>query len=219
MMGEGMAEGLQSDFRKKLENAPFIAILRGVQHGEVVEIAEALVSTGISIIEITVDSPEPYLTMEKLALRISEQVMICAGNVLTAEQATDAANAGSRVIFSPNFNASVVEASKNKKALSAPGIFTVTEAVAAIDAGADALRIFPADNFSTNGLHALRTVLPEDTIYLPTGGLTAHKVKSWMAAGAVGFGLGTSLYTPGTTADEVLDRAKVFTQILVRHDA
>ena len=214
-----MAEGLQSDFRKKLENAPFIAILRGVQHGEVVEIAEALVSTGISIIEITVDSPDPYITMETLALRISEQVMICAGNVLTAEQATDAANAGSRVIFSPNFDASVIEASKNKKALSAPGIFTVTEAVAAIDAGADALRIFPADNFSTNGLHALRTVLPEDTIYLPTGGLTAHKVKSWMAAGAVGFGLGTSIYTPGTTADEVLDRARVFTQILVRDDA
>lgn len=154
--------------------------------------------------------------METLALRISEQVMICAGNVLTAEQATDAANAGSRVIFSPNFNASVIEASKSKKALSAPGIFTVTEAVAAIDAGADALRIFPADNFSTNGLHALRTVLPEDTIYLPTGGLKAHKVQSWMAAGAVGFGLGTSIYTPGTTADEVLDRARVFTQILAR---
>jgi 2-dehydro-3-deoxyphosphogalactonate aldolase len=219
MMGEGMANELQSDFRKKLESAPFIAILRGVQHGEVVEIAEALVSTGISIIEITVDSPDPYITMETLALRISEQVMICAGNVLTAEQARDAANAGSRVIFSPNFNASVVEASKSKKALSAPGIFTVTEAVAAIDAGADALRIFPADNFSTNGLHALRTVLPEDTIYLPTGGLTAHKVKNWMAAGAVGFGLGTSIYTPGTTADEVLDRARVFTQILVRDDA
>ncbi len=210
---------MQSDFRKKLENAPFIAILRGVQHWEVVEIAEALVSTGISIIEITVDSPEPYLTMEKLALRISEQVMICAGNVLTADQATDAANAGSRVIFSPNFNASVVKASKNKRALSAPGIFTVTEAVAAIDAGADALRIFPADNFSTKGLHALRTVLPEETIYLPTGGLTAHKIKSWMAAGAVGFGLGTSLYTPGTTPGEVRDRARVFTQILVRDDA
>jgi 2-keto-3-deoxy-6-phosphogluconate aldolase len=131
-MGEGMANELQSDFRQKLESAPFIAILRGVQHREVVEIAEALVSTGISIIEITVDSPDPYVTMETLALR---------------------------------------------------------------------------------------TVLPEDTIYLPTGGLKAHKVQSWMAAGAVGFGLGTSIYTPGTTADEVLDRARVFTQILVRHDA
>ena len=122
-----MAEELQSDFRKKLESAPFIAILRGVQHGEVVEIAEALVSTGISIIEITVDSPDPYITMETLALRISEQVMICAGNVLTAEQATDAANAGSRVIFSPNFNASVIEASKNKKALSARSLIHISE--------------------------------------------------------------------------------------------
>jgi len=219
MHGEGMMGKLRSDFLKKLEDAPFIAILRGVQHGEVVEIAEALVSAGISIIEITVDSPDPYLSMEKLALRISEKVTICAGLVLTADQAKDAANAGSRVIFSPNFNASVVEASKSKKALSVPGIYTTTEAVAAIDAGADALRIFPADSFSTKGLHALRKVLPEETIYLPTGGITAHKVKSWMAAGAVGFGLGTSLYTPGTTPAEVHDRARVFTQILVCDDA
>lgn len=214
-----MTDPLRTDFLKRLDAAPFIATLRGVQHGEVVEIAEALVSTGISIIEITVDSPEPFITMETLALRVSELVMICAGNVLTADQATDAANAGGRVIFSPNFNASVVAASKNKKALSVPGIFTATEAVAAVDAGADALRIFPADNFSTQALREFRTVLPEDMIYIPTGGITAHKVKSYMAAGAAGFGLGTSIYVPGTTADEVRDRARIFTQILVRDDA
>lgn len=214
-----MTVELQSDFREKLKVAPFVAILRGVQHAEVVEIAEALVSAGISIIEITVDSPEPYKSMEKLALRISEKVMICAGNVLTADQATEAANAGSRVIFSPNFNASVVEASKSKKALSVPGIFTVTEAVAALDCGADALRIYPADSFSTKALYAMRAVLPEGTSFIPAGGITAHKVKSWAAAGATGFGLGSSLYTPGTTPAEAHDRAKVFTQILVRDDA
>lgn len=214
-----MTGELQSDFLARLQNAPFIARLRGVTHQEVVEISEALVSAGISIIEITVDSPEPYFNMEKLALRISEQVMICAGNVLTADQATDAVNAGSRVIFSPNFNASVVEASKSKKALSVPGIFTTTEAFAALDAGADALRLFPADMLSTQGLRSLRKVLPEETIYLPSGGITAHKVKSWMSAGAAGFGLGTSIYTPGASPDEVHDRAKVFTQIVERDDA
>ncbi|MFQ5982870.1 MAG: 2-dehydro-3-deoxy-6-phosphogalactonate aldolase [Woeseiaceae bacterium] len=214
-----MTDKVRIEFLSRLGVAPFVAMLRGVQHGEVVEIAEALVSTGISLIEITVDSPEPYKSMEKLALRVSDRVMICAGNVLTPGQATDAANAGGRVIFSPIFNATVVEASKEKRALSVPGVFTATEAASALDAGADALRIFPADSFSTKGLHALRKVLPDDTIYLPSGGITAHKVKSWMAAGAAGFGLGTSLYTPGATPEEVQDRARVFTQILVRDDA
>ncbi|MFQ6003922.1 MAG: 2-dehydro-3-deoxy-6-phosphogalactonate aldolase [Woeseia sp.] len=214
-----MTEKLRTDFLARLDAAPFIAMLRGVQHGEVVEIAEALVSTGISIIEITVDSPDPYISIERLALRMSDQVLICAGNVLTAGQATDAANAGGRVIFSPIFNATVVEASKEKKALSVPGVFTATEAFSAIDAGADALRIFPADSLSTKGLHALTKVLPEDTIYLPFGGITAHKVKNWIANGAAGFGLGTSLYTAGATPDEVKERAKVFTQILTRDDA
>ncbi len=214
-----MTDALRIDFLSRLGAAPFIATLRGVQHKEVVAIAEALVSTGISLIEITVDSPDPFITMETLALRISDQVMICAGNVLTVDQATDAANAGGRVIFSPIFNRSVVEASKNKRALAVPGIFTATEAVAAVDAGADALRIFPADNFSTQALREFRTVLPEDMIYIPTGGINAHKVKSYMAAGAAGFGLGTSIYTPGATPEEVHDRAKVFTQILVRDDA
>jgi 2-dehydro-3-deoxyphosphogalactonate aldolase len=211
-----MTAELREDFLAKLESAPFIAILRGAQHAEIVEIAEALVSAGIGIIEITVDSPDPYLCMEKLALRLSEQVMICAGNVLTVDQAKEAANAGSRVIFSPNINASVVEASKSKNVMSVPGIFTVSEAIAALDAGADALRLFPADTISTKGLHALRRVLPEETIYLPAGGITAHKVQGWMAAGAVGFGLGTSLYTPGATPDEVSDRAAIFTQMLAR---
>ena len=208
----GLADSLRIDFLSRLGAAPFIAMLRGVQHGEVVEIAEGLVSTGISIIEITVDSPDPYMTMEKLALKMSDQVM-------TAGQATDAANAGGRVIFSPIFNASVVEATKEKKALSVPGVFTATEAFSAIDAGADALRLFPADSLGTKGLHSLRKVLPDDTIYLPTGGITAHKVKNWMKNGAAGFGLGTSLYTPGATPEEVQDRARVFTQILVRDDA
>ena len=214
-----MTDTLRIDFLSRLAATPFIATLRGVQHAEVVEIAEALVSSGITLIEITVDSPEPYFTMEKLALRISDQVMICAGNVMTPEQATDAANAGSRVIFSPIFNESVVKATKEKRALSVPGIFTATEAVAAVNAGAEALRIFPADNFSTQALREFRTVLPEEMIYIPTGGITAHKVKSYMAAGAAGFGLGTSIYTPGATPDEVEQRAKVFTQILVRPDA
>ncbi len=214
-----MTDTLRSDFLKRLDSKPFIAALRGVQHSEVVEIAEALVSTGITIIEITIDSPEPFITMEKLAIRLSEQVMMCAGNVMTADQATDAANAGCQVICSPIFTQSVVMASKNKNALAVPGIFTATEAVAAVDAGADALRIFPADNFSTQALREFRTVLPEHMIYIPTGGITAHKVRSYMAAGAAGFGLGTSIYTPGTTPDEVHDRAKVFTQILVRDDA
>ena len=214
-----MTDTLRSNFLSRLAATPFIATLRGVVHAEVVEIAEALVSTGITIIEITVDSTEPFITMESLALRMSDQVMICAGNVLTPDQATDAANAGSRVIFSPIFNPAVIEASKNKKALSVPGIFTATEAVAAVDAGADALRIFPADNFSTQALREFRTVLPEEMIYIPTGGITAHKVKSYMAAGAAGFGLGTSIYTPGATPDEVRERARVFTQILVRPDA
>jgi len=214
-----MTDTLRSDFLSRLTATPFIATLRGVVHAEVVEIAEALVSTGITIIEITVDSTEPFITMESLALRMSDQVMICAGNVLTAEQATAAANAGGQVIFSPNFNPSVIKASKIKKALSVPGIFTATEAVAAVDAGADALRIFPADNFSTQALREFRTVLPEEMIYIPTGGITAHKVKSYMAAGAAGFGLGTSIYTPGATPDEVRERAKIFTQILVRPDA
>lgn len=214
-----MTSPLRADFLGRLAATPYIGALRGVQHAEVVEIAEALVSTGITLIEITVDSSEPYFTMEKLALRMSEQVMICAGNVLTAEQATDAANAGARVIFSPVFHRSVIEASKNKKALSVPGIFTATEAVSAVDAGADALRIFPADNFSTQALREFRTVLPEEMIYIPTGGITAHKVKSYMAAGAAGFGLGTSIYTPGATPEEVAERARVFTQILLRDDA
>jgi 2-dehydro-3-deoxyphosphogalactonate aldolase len=214
-----MTDNLRMDFLSRLASKPYIATLRGVQHAEIVEIAEALVETGITIIEITVESPEPYFTMEKLALRMSDQVMICAGNVLAPEQATEAVSAGSRVIFSPVFNPPVIEASKKKKALSVPGIFTATEAISAVDAGADALRIFPADNFSTQALREFRTVLPDEMIYIPTGGITAHKVKSYMAAGAAGFGLGTSIYTPGATPEEVRDRARVFTQILVRDDA
>ena len=109
-----MTDTLRIDFLSRLAATPFIATLRGVQHAEVVEIAEALVATGITLIEITVDSPEPYFTMEKLALRISDQVMICAGNVLTREQATDAANAGGRVIFSPIFTESGCKSNQGK---------------------------------------------------------------------------------------------------------
>lgn len=186
---------------------PLIAILRGVTPAEAPAIGEALVVAGITTIEVPLNSPEPLASIAGLAKRLGSAAMVGAGTVLSTSQVDAAADAGGQIIVSPNCNAGVIARTKELGLQSWPGIFTPTEAFAALEAGADGLKLFPGAMAGTGGLSALRAVLPSGTLVYAVGGAGADNFAEWIAASADGFGIGSALYKPGMTADEVGTRA------------
>lgn len=182
---------------------PLIAILRGLTPAEAPAIGEALVAAGITTIEVPLNSPDPLASIAGLARRLGSSAMVGAGTVLSTSQVDAVAGAGGQIIVSPNCDAGVIARTKELGLQSWPGIFTPTEAFAALEAGADGLKLFPGAMAGTGGLSALRAVLPSGTLVYAVGGAGADNFAEWIAASADGFGIGSALYKPGMTADEV----------------
>jgi 2-dehydro-3-deoxyphosphogalactonate aldolase len=184
-----------------------IAILRGVTPGEVPAIAAALLAAGIDRIEVPLNSPDPYASLRRLADGFGDRALVGAGTVLTVEQVARVADAGGRLVVSPNADPAVIRATRERGMQSFPGVMTPTECFAALAAGADGLKLFPAALVGPAGLKAIRAVLPPGTPVYAVGGAGPENFAEWRRAGAVGFGIGTALYTPGMGAAEVAARA------------
>lgn len=197
-------------FDAAFAKCPLIAILRGVKPDEVEGIGDALADAGFTLIEVPLNSPDPLDSIARLARRLSDRAMIGAGTVLRETDVAAVADAGGTLIISPNANPGVIAAAATRGLVSLPGIATPTEAFAALEAGATALKLFPAEASTPTVLKAMRAVLPPATRVLPVGGIAPDNMQPWLDAGAPGFGLGSALYKPGLTAQEVGERAAAF---------
>ncbi len=196
-----------SQFQTAMAACPLVAILRGVRPEEVVEIAEALIASGISIIEVPLNSPNPLASIELLVRAAGARALIGAGTVLSVDQVNAVAAVGGRLIVSPNVDPLVIRAATQSGMVVLPGYATPTEAFAAIAAGATGLKLFPAEAASPAVLKAHRAVLPHQVPILAVGGVDVSNMEAWRQAGADGFGLGSALFKPGMTASEVGMRA------------
>ena len=185
-----------------------VAILRGITPAEVLDIGGVLVKSGINRIEVPMNSPEPLKSIALLQGQFGADALIGAGTVLTVAQVGQVAATGARLIVSPNCNPAVIHASKALGMDSFPGVMTPTEAFAAIEAGADALKLFPGELVGPVGLRAMKAVLPPDMPLYAVGGVTPANMADWLAAGATGFGIGSSIFKPGDSADVVAGKAR-----------
>lgn len=186
---------------------PLIAILRGLTPAEAPAIGKALIDAGFSTIEVPLNSPDPLKSIAQLSEDFGDRALIGAGTVLTVADVEAVAAAGGKLIVSPNCNTDVIKRTKALGMQSWPGIFTPTEAFAALDAGADGLKLFPGNMAGPSGLAALRAVLPKGTPVYAVGGAGPDNFAEWIAASADGFGIGSALYKSGLTAEDVATRA------------
>lgn len=187
--------------------APLVAILRGLTPAEAPAIGDALVEAGFTLIEVPLNSPDPFDSIRILVERIGDRALVGGGTVLTTEDVGRVADVGGTLIVSPNTNTDVIRASVARGLISMPGYFTASEGFAALAAGATALKLFPADGTTPAYLKAQRAVLPKTTKMLAVGGIVPENMADWRAAGADGFGLGSNLYRPGKSADAVAQEA------------
>ncbi len=195
-----------------LARSPLIAILRGIRPDEAEAVCAALEESGVLIAEIPLNSPEPLDSIARLARGFGDRMLIGAGTVMTPAQVREIADAGGKIIVTPHAATDVVEATKSAGLLAAPGFATPTEAFALLAAGADALKLFPAEQAGPGYLQAIRAVMPPETLLLPVGGVDAANIGVWVRAGAGGFGIGSSIYKPGDTAADVRRKAGALMQ-------
>jgi 2-dehydro-3-deoxyphosphogalactonate aldolase len=196
-----------------LARCPLVAILRGIRPDEAEPVAAALEAAGFAIVEVPLNSPDPLASIAALARAFGDRMLIGAGTVMTATQVADIARAGGKLIVTPHADAAVVRAAKQRGLLAVPGFFTPAEAFAMLDAGADALKLFPAEGASPAMLRAMRAVLPAGTMVLPVGGIDASNMQAWRAAGAAGFGIGSAVYKPGDTPAIVSAKAAALVSV------
>lgn len=199
-----------TDFAAAFAACPLVAILRGVRPDEVEPIGEALVDAGFTLVEVPLNSPDPFASIAALARRIGDRAMVGAGTVLTVDDVARVGDAGGRMVISPDTNVDVIAATARAGMASLPGYFTPSEAFAALAAGASALKLFPAEAASPAVLKAQRAVLPKHVPVLVVGGVSPDTMGPWRAAGADGFGLGSALYKAGATAAQVGEAARAF---------
>jgi 2-dehydro-3-deoxyphosphogalactonate aldolase len=199
------------DLTRYLARCDLVAILRGIRPDEAVPVTAALEAHGFAIVEVPLNSPDPLVSIAALVRAFGERLLIGAGTVTTEAQVAEIAAAGGRLIVTPHADAAVVRAAKRHGLLAVPGFFTPAEAFAMLAAGADALKLFPAEGASPAMLRSMRAVLPSGTIVLPVGGIDASNMAAWRAAGAAGFGIGSAIYKPGDTAEIVGAKARALT--------
>ncbi len=207
---------LSEDFSSRLRAAPVVAILRGVTPDEVESVAEAIVAAGVTIIEVPLNSPDPFASIALLARRFPARAIVGAGTVLSVDEVGRCAQAGAQIIVSPNMRTDVIAATVAEGMLSLPGCLTPTEAFAALDAGAHAIKLFPGEMVSPAAVRAMRAVLPKAATVLVVGGVTIDNTKAFIAAGADGFGVGSAIYREGTTAAQAGANAAAFVKALCR---
>jgi 2-dehydro-3-deoxyphosphogalactonate aldolase len=193
-----------------LADLPLIAILRGIRPDEAAPVAEALIAAGFRCLEVPLNSPSPLESIGSMRAAVDGRALIGAGTVLTAQAANEVAAAGGQLVISPNTDARVIKAAKSAGLISLPGFFTASEAFAALEAGADGLKLFPAELAGPLAVKALSAVLPAGKPVFAVGGIEPATMAVYVAAGAKGFGIGSSLYKPGRSAAEVGERAAGF---------
>lgn len=193
-----------------LKTLPLVAILRGLTPEEAIDVGEALVAAGFTCLEVPLNSPRPLESIRRLRDALEGRAVVGAGTVLTPQAAQGVADAGGQLIISPNADPRVIERSKALGLFSMPGFFTPTEAFSALEAGADVLKLFPAELAGPGAVKAIKAVLPKGQPLYAVGGVDPDNMAAWRAAGADGFGIGSALYKPGRTADEVGEVARAF---------
>jgi 2-dehydro-3-deoxyphosphogalactonate aldolase len=203
------------DLRTLLQLCPIISILRGIRPQEAAPICGELIEAGIRIAEVPLNSPEPLKSISLLARDFDEQILVGAGTVTRVEQVADVAAAGGRLVVMPHADPDIVRAAKQAGLIVVPGAFSPTEIFAMHSAGADAVKLFPAEVAGPAMLKALRAVLPAQAGIIAVGGIEASNARSWMQAGALGVGAGSSIYKPGDTALDVRQKARALVFSLV----
>lgn len=196
--------------RGYMTDLPLVAILRGLRPDTAEAVGFALVEAGFRIIEVPLNSPDPFRSIETLAKAMPRDVLVGAGTVLEPEQVDGIRDVGGKLIVMPHSEGTIIRRAKEHGLYCAPGVATPTEAFAALKAGADAIKIFPAEGIPPNVVKAWRAVLPKDAIVLPVGGIKPDNMKPYVDAGANGFGLGSALFTPAMSVEEIARNARAF---------
>jgi len=194
----------------KLAPTPLIAILRGVTPDEADSVAAVIVEAGFGAIEIPLNSPDPLVSIEIVARLFGDKVLVGAGTVLEPHEVDEVAKAGARLVVAPNADHAVIERAVKLGLVALPGVATPTEAFAALKAGASGLKLFPGKAIPPEAVRAWRAVLPKAVPLYPVGGVTPERICAYRRAGANGFGVGSALYKPGSTIDEVARAAQAF---------
>ncbi|SFU45056.1 2-dehydro-3-deoxy-6-phosphogalactonate aldolase [Pseudoduganella namucuonensis] len=197
-------------FENAFQALPLVAILRGLRPEEAVDIGAVLYEAGFRMIEVPMNSPQPLESIKRLAASLPPDAVLGAGTVLSTEVVHAVRDAGGRLIVMPHADTEVIRAAKAAGMYCVPGAATPTEAFAAVKAGADAVKLFPAELVTPPLVRAMRAVLPPELRLLPVGGITPTNMGEYRAAGVAGFGLGSALYKPGMSAAAVADNARAF---------
>jgi 2-dehydro-3-deoxyphosphogalactonate aldolase len=202
----------KQELRTRLDECPLVAIIRGVTPGGAEAIGEAIYQAGIRIIEVPLNSPDPFDSIGRLAKSLGGRALIGAGTVLDPADVARVRDVGGRLVVSPSTDLEVIRATAEAGLVSSPGYFTPSEAFAALKAGATALKLFPAEAVTPAVVKAQRAVLPGDVPLLVVGGVKPDNMKPWLEAGATGFGLGSGVYKPGQSPAEVGAQARAYVE-------
>jgi len=200
------------DLRAALSYCPIVAIMRGVRPDEIDAVGDALIEAGITVIEVPLNSPQPFESIRRLAARHGHHALVGAGTVLEAADVARLKDAGGKLVVAPNFDPDVVRAAKAAGLASLPGVMTPSEGLAALKAGADGLKLFPAEIIPPAVFKAWRAVFPADCLMLAVGGVGVDNIKVYADAGASGYGIGSALYKPGRAAAEMGPLARALIQ-------
>jgi 2-dehydro-3-deoxyphosphogalactonate aldolase len=200
--------------RDRLDRYPLIAILRGMKPEEAPWVLETLLAANFQVLEVPLNSPRPFESLAYLVRHAPPGVLIGAGTVLTEAEAAKVAATGARLMIAPNCAPAVIAAAKAHGLVALPGVATPTEAFTALAAGADGLKMFPGELLPPAAVKAWRAVMPKGTLLIPTGGVTPDNVRAYREAGADAFGVGSALYKPGMSREELAQRAAAFAAAL-----
>lgn len=206
-------KALAERFALALNKLPLVGILRGIKPEEAEAIGQGLYEVGFRLIEVPLNSPDPFASVAAIRRCLPGDALVGAGTVLRVDDVALLKASGGEVVFMPHADSAVIRAAKAAGLLCIPGVATPTEAFSALAAGADGLKLFPGEMVTPQVVKAIRAVLPKDTLLLPFGGITTDTMKPYVDAGARAFGLGSSLYKPGMSCAQVVERAKAFVDV------